>query len=62
MDQIFFNYKHTFSVVMMALVDVGCQVMEVYFAIPFWAENSLTLPTDETLPSYTQTTFPYVFV
>nr|CAI5853248.1 unnamed protein product [Callosobruchus analis] len=74
----FFNYKHTFSVVMMALVDanymftyvdVGCQgrtsdggVFRNTVLGRKLLENDLMLPEDEPLPNYTQTTFPYVFV
>ncbi|CAH2010515.1 unnamed protein product [Acanthoscelides obtectus] len=74
----FFNYKHTFSVVMMALVDanymftyvdVGCQgrisdggVFRNTVLGRKLEENRLMLPNDETLPNHTQTTFPYVFV
>ncbi|CAH1998538.1 unnamed protein product [Acanthoscelides obtectus] len=74
----FFNYKHTFSVVMMGLVDanymftyvdVGCQgrisdggVFRNTVLGRKLEENRLMLPNDETLPNHTQTTFPYVFV
>ncbi|CAH1976549.1 unnamed protein product [Acanthoscelides obtectus] len=66
------------SVVLMALVDanymftyvdVGCQgrisdggVFRNTVLGRKLEENSLMLPKDESLPNYTQTTFPYVFV
>lgn len=74
----FYNYKHTFSVVLMALVDanycftfvdVGCQgrisdggVFRNTILFKKLEENALMIPEDEPLPNYTHTPYPYVFV
>lgn len=73
----FFNYKSTFSIVLMALVDanysftyvdIGCQGRisdgGVFRNTDLWRKlqhNQLRLPPDEPLPSRNET-LPYVFV
>ncbi|KAF0713894.1 protein ANTAGONIST OF LIKE HETEROCHROMATIN PROTEIN 1-like, partial [Aphis craccivora] len=73
----YFNYKDTFSIVLMALVDanynfifvdVGCQGRisdSVYRNTDMWKKfenGQLMLPADEPLDAETNIMFPYVFV